>query len=105
MARQFWLSDEVWRKIDQPLPHGQAGKPRVDDQRVLSGILHVLRVGWTPDDIKETPAQKLPFLCHSFELACADLNIEHRLTKPRHPWTSGQVDRMDRTIKTANFST
>jgi transposase-like protein len=28
--------------------------------------------GWTPEDIKRMRAQKLPFLCHSFELACAD---------------------------------
>jgi hypothetical protein len=25
----------------------------------------------------------------------------HRLTKPRHPWTNGQVERMNRTIKDA----
>jgi transposase InsO family protein len=46
--------------------------------------------GWTPEDIKEMRAKNLPFLCHSFELACADLDIEHRLTKPRHPWTNGR---------------
>ena len=46
-------------------------------------------------------AQKLPFRCHAFEAACADLDIEHRLTKPRHPWTNGQVERMNRTIKEA----
>ena len=45
--------------------------------------------GWTPEDIKEMRAQKLPFLCHVFESACADLDVEHRLTKPRHPWTNG----------------
>ena len=27
--------------------------------------------------------------------------IDHRLTKPRHPWTNGQVERMNRTIKEA----
>lgn len=53
--------------------------------------------GWTPGDIKEMRAQKLSFRCHSFELAFTDLDIEHRLTKPRHPWTNGQVERMDRT--------
>ncbi|KQS94099.1 MULTISPECIES: IS481 family transposase [unclassified Rhizobium] len=57
--------------------------------------------GWTPDDIKAMRKDKAPFRCHSFEMACADLDIEHRLTKPRHPWTNGQVERMNRTIKDA----
>ena len=29
------------------------------------------------------------------------LCIEHRLTKINHPWTNGQVERMNRTIKDA----
>jgi transposase InsO family protein len=41
------------------------------------------------------------FLAHGFELACAQNQIDHRLTKPRHPWTNGQVERMNRTIKDA----
>jgi len=27
--------------------------------------------------------------------------VAHRLTKPAHPWTNGQVERMNRTIKEA----
>jgi transposase InsO family protein len=38
---------------------------------------------------------------HAFEYACAQNDIEHRLTKPYHPWTNGQVERMNRTIKDA----
>ncbi|MBS1064240.1 transposase [Gluconobacter wancherniae] len=30
-----------------------------------------------------------------------EFGIEHRLTKPNHPWTNGQVERMNRTIKEA----
>jgi transposase InsO family protein len=57
--------------------------------------------GWTPEDIRAMRAEEVPFRCHSFEAACADLDIEHRLTKPRHPWTNGQVERMNRTVKDA----
>ena len=32
-------------------------------------------------------------------------NIEHRLTKPRCPWTNGQVERMNRTLKDATVET
>jgi len=38
---------------------------------------------------------------HPFDRACQDHGIEHRLTKPNHPWTNGQVERMNRTIKEA----
>ena len=38
---------------------------------------------------------------HPFEYACAKADIDHRLTKPRHPWTNGQAERMNRTIKDA----
>ncbi len=57
--------------------------------------------GWTPEDIKQMRARREPFLCHAFAFACAELDIAHRLTKPRHPWTNGQVERMNRTIKDA----
>src|SRR5689334_17637006 len=38
---------------------------------------------------------------HPFDRACHQHGIEHRLTKPNHPWTNGQVERMNRTIKEA----
>lgn len=36
---------------------------------------------------------------HAFELVCRAHGIEHRLTKPYHPWTNGQAERMVRTLK------
>lgn len=51
--------------------------------------------------IKEAIANGELFRAHSFELACAQNDIDHRLTKPKHPWTNGQVERMNRTIKDA----
>ncbi len=41
------------------------------------------------------------FMAHSFEYACAQNHIDHRLTRPKHPWTNGQVERMNRTLKDA----
>ena len=38
---------------------------------------------------------------HAFEYACAQNDVNHRLTKPKHPRTNGQVERMNRTIKEA----
>ena len=57
--------------------------------------------GLTVGEIKEALARGALFRAHAFELACARNDIDHRLTKPKHPWTNGQVERMNRTIKEA----
>jgi transposase InsO family protein len=41
------------------------------------------------------------FRGHAFERVCHEHGIEHRRTKPYHPWTSGQAERMNRPIKEA----
>ncbi|MEM6889127.1 MAG: IS481 family transposase [Pseudomonadota bacterium] len=56
---------------------------------------------WTASEVKRLIAEKARFRCHGFVLACAQNDIDHRLTKPGHPWTNGQVERMNRTIKDA----
>ncbi len=38
---------------------------------------------------------------HIFDRACEENDIEHRLTKVSHPWTNGQVERMNKTLKNA----
>lgn len=45
MQGLFWLDDEAWAVIEPLLPKNQPGARRVDDRRVISGILHVLRSG------------------------------------------------------------
>ena len=44
MSELFWLNDTQWAAIAPLLPD-LGGKPRVDDRRVLSGILHRFREG------------------------------------------------------------
>ena len=41
----FWLSDEEWSHVEPLLPRGRRGARRVDDRRVISGIIHMLRSG------------------------------------------------------------
>jgi transposase InsO family protein len=41
------------------------------------------------------------FVTHMFALRCRENGIQHRFTKINHPWTNGQVERMNRTIKEA----
>ena len=52
---QFWLTDEQFAWIAPHLPTDTRGKERVDDRRVISGIVHVLKSGgrWTdaPRDV------------------------------------------------------
>lgn len=45
MGALFWLSDDQWAAVEPHLPRNQPGARRVDDRRVISGILHVLKIG------------------------------------------------------------
>ena len=40
---------------------------------------------------------------HIFGRTCKENGITHKLTKPYHPWTNGQAERMNRTIKDATL--
>jgi transposase len=45
MGALFWLSEGQFEKIKPLLPDDVRGVPRVDDRRVLSGIIHVIKRG------------------------------------------------------------
>ena len=47
----FWLSDEQWAGIEPHLPTDVRGKARVDDRKVISGIVHVLKIGCRWSDV------------------------------------------------------
>lgn len=47
MAKQvYWLSDAEWRRIEPLLPRGRKGAHRVDDRRVISGIMQHAEIGF-----------------------------------------------------------
>ena len=45
MSDFFWFSDAQWARIEPLLPTDVRGMKRVDDRRVLSGIVHALKSG------------------------------------------------------------
>lgn len=45
MAGEFWFSDRSRAAVEPLLPRNQPGGRRVDDRRVISGIVHVLKSG------------------------------------------------------------
>lgn len=54
-------------------------------------------VQFTYQLLQDKPKRKI----HVFDQRCRQNGIEHRLTQFRHPWTNGQVERMNRTLKEA----
>ena len=50
---RYELTDFEWRVIEPLLPNKPRGVPRVDDRRVLNGILWVLRSGAPWHDLPE----------------------------------------------------
>jgi mannitol 2-dehydrogenase len=45
MSEYFWFTDSQWERIKPHLPRNARGVERVDDRRVLSGIVHALKSG------------------------------------------------------------
>jgi transposase InsO family protein len=49
------------------------------------------------------PEMEAIFGGHIFDRVCEEHGITHKLTKPYHPWTNGQAERMNRTVKEATI--
>lgn len=45
MPHLFWLNDAQWALIEPCVPKNQLGAWRVDDRRVISSIIHILKTG------------------------------------------------------------
>ena len=52
MADHYWLTENQLERIKPYVPRSH-GKPRVDDRRVISGIIHVNRNGLRWRDASE----------------------------------------------------
>ncbi len=71
-------------------------------RNLIEAVPHKLHTLLTDNGVQFTNRQQdLLAGVHSFDRVCREHNIEHRLTKPNHPWTNGQVERMNRTLKEA----
>jgi transposase len=57
----FWLNDKQWAKLEPLLPPYVKGKRRVDDRRILSGIIQVLQSGcrWSDSPLEYGPRKTL----------------------------------------------
>ncbi len=54
-----------------------------------------------PKDRGRHPEIGALFGGHVFDRVCDEHRITHKLTKPCHPWTNGQAERMNRTVEEA----
>jgi len=70
--------------------------------RLIASVPYHIHTILTDNGIQFTNRQKDKWAFkHLFDCICEQHQIEHRLTKVNHPWTNGQVERMNRTIKEA----
>lgn len=53
MSGLFWFTEEQFNKIKPLLPNKPRGVPRVDDRKVLSGIIFCLQRGYRWSDVPQ----------------------------------------------------
>jgi transposase len=53
----FWLTDTQFERLRRFLPNKERGVKRVDDRRVISGIIHVIRNGPRASACRDIPPQ------------------------------------------------
>jgi hypothetical protein len=96
MADFFWISDSQWARIEPHLPMDVRGKKRVDDRRVLSGIVHALKLRralgglrrclWTEEDT----LQSLCALVRRFRASGAGRRVYPSHRRRRGAWCCGR---------------
>ncbi|WAW10769.1 IS481 family transposase [Oxalobacter vibrioformis] len=87
--------------------HQRAGKMQAAQflRNLQEALPYAIHTVLTDNGIQFTNREKDRFAFeHIFERVCRENGIEHRLTKVKHPWTNGQVERMNRTVKQATVN-
>ena len=71
-------------------------------QRVVAAVPYQIHTVLTDNGVQfaSLPHRPTP-QGHAFDRYCAEAGIEHRRTRVAHPWTNGQVERLNRTVKEA----
>ncbi len=84
--------------------HEQATRPIAAEflRHLLTAVPYKIHTILTDNGIQfaNRPGDKYAFQL-LLDRICRQHGIDHRLTKPKHPWTNGQVERMNRTLKDA----
>jgi transposase-like protein len=84
--------------------HGKATRIVARDflANLIATVPYVIHTVLTDNGIQFAKREGTePYWVIPFDRICTAHKIEHRLTKVCHPWTNGQVERMNRTIKEA----
>ena len=82
--------------------HQKAGKMAAAAflRNLIAAVPYRLHIVLTDNGIQFTNHDRHIYAFeHIFDRVCREHQIEHRLTRIKHPWTNGQVKRMNRTIK------
>jgi IS30 family transposase len=71
-------------------------------RHLLAAVPYKLHTVLTDNGIQFTNRKQDTYaFTHIFARVCDEHAMAHRLTKTNHPWTNGQVERMNRTLKEA----
>ena len=83
--------------------HEKAGKMAAAQflRNLIATVPYAIHTVLTDNGIQFTNQERRYAFTHIFDRVCNEHEIEHRLTKSKHPLTNGQVERMNRTIKDA----
>ena len=71
-------------------------------RNLIAAIPYKIQTVLTDNGIQFTKRKRDIYAFHHIvDRVCRAHGIDHRLTKTNHPWTNGQVERMNRTLKEA----